>query len=209
MIATQHGHLEVVKLLLRHGANVNYHEPSSNRTALMEACHNSHTAIVTVLLDHGPCLDAVRIDGSSCLHIAAEVGNVDIVAALIKAGANLEVVNSFGVTALHLAITKRHGRVIEKLAKAGSNVDAPFPLHLPLHGSITARDMVGVACPEDVATVLQRSVCQKCGVGRKEAVERGNKIQKCGRCQRVGYCSKECQQSDWAAHKQVCAPRTA
>ena len=30
----------------------------------------------------------------------------------------------------------------------------------------------------------------------------------CGRCEVVGYCSRECQRTDWMAHKPVCAAQT-
>jgi hypothetical protein len=42
--------------------------------------------------------------------------------------------------------------------------------------------------------------CNKCQL--KEPNDK--KFSKCGRCQGVVYCSKDCQQSDWADHKIVC-----
>lgn len=43
--------------------------------------------------------------------------------------------------------------------------------------------------------------CAACGAAEAETV----KLKKCSQCQRVAYCSKECQVQDWkAGHKTVC-----
>jgi hypothetical protein len=42
--------------------------------------------------------------------------------------------------------------------------------------------------------------CNKCKVKESE----DKKFLKCGRCEGVVYCSKECQKNDWAEHKAVC-----
>lgn len=46
--------------------------------------------------------------------------------------------------------------------------------------------------------------CKFCG---KTAEQAGiSKIRLCLRCYKVGYCCKECQSSDWKAHKPACTP---
>eukprot|EP00123_Amoebidium_parasiticum_P007849 comp18408_c2_seq1/m.19615 comp18408_c2_seq1/g.19615 ORF comp18408_c2_seq1/g.19615 comp18408_c2_seq1/m.19615 type:complete len:189 (-) comp18408_c2_seq1:65-631(-) len=45
---------------------------------------------------------------------------------------------------------------------------------------------------------VQRSTCEQC-----KFTHYGN-MRKCGRCQRVMYCSHLCQVADWATHKSVC-----
>jgi hypothetical protein len=44
--------------------------------------------------------------------------------------------------------------------------------------------------------------CNKCNV--KEPKD--EKFLKCGRCEAVVYCTKECQKNDWPVHKTVCTP---
>ena len=55
------------------------------------------------------------------------------------------------------------------------------------------------------------TLCTFCGIGEgdwKEEEGEGKwvkKMQKCGGCQYVGYCSKACQAKDWKkGHKEVC-----
>lgn len=38
----------------------------------------------------------------------------------------------------------------------------------------------------------------------KEDLPAGGKLQKCGKCREVFYCSKECQSSSWPVHKKSC-----
>ena len=44
--------------------------------------------------------------------------------------------------------------------------------------------------------------CLKCG---KEE-EPGAKFKKCGKCEDVCYCSRECQKAHWKEHKKECQP---
>uniref|UniRef100_A0A0G4GGH2 MYND-type domain-containing protein n=1 Tax=Chromera velia CCMP2878 TaxID=1169474 RepID=A0A0G4GGH2_9ALVE len=43
-------------------------------------------------------------------------------------------------------------------------------------------------------------VCNQC----KKAAPQGQSFQRCGRCQKVAYCGKECQKMDWKQHKKAC-----
>lgn len=51
--ACQSGHLDVVKLLLSHGADVNHVHVKTGRTALMEASCRTNVSIVKELLRYG------------------------------------------------------------------------------------------------------------------------------------------------------------
>jgi hypothetical protein len=49
------------------------------------------------------------------------------------------------------------------------------------------------------AECVARAGCAAAGCASEEA------ISVCGRCEAVRYCSRECQRTDWKAHKRVCA----
>ena len=49
------------------------------------------------------------------------------------------------------------------------------------------------------AECVARAGCAAAGCASEEASSM------CGRCEAVRYCSRECQRTDWKAHKAVCA----
>jgi hypothetical protein len=49
-------------------------------------------------------------------------------------------------------------------------------------------------------------------IGRNRACKvcgKTTKVQRCAQCLKVGYCSKECQKSDWKSHKAFCKEEKA
>lgn len=53
MFAAQHGHREIVELLIARGANVNQKDSFYGMTPLIAAMQDSHAGVMTVLLEHG------------------------------------------------------------------------------------------------------------------------------------------------------------
>ncbi|KAK5452049.1 hypothetical protein LTS15_007772 [Exophiala xenobiotica] len=49
----------------------------------------------------------------------------------------------------------------------------------------------------------ERRVCVACNKSEVE-LPTGTGLKRCGRCQKVSYCSKECQTSHWPQHKAGC-----
>ncbi len=136
-LAAEHGRLQVVRLLLAHGAKVdNTDGHSGGKTALHYAAENGHAEIVEALLAHGADID--RTAGSSdfsALMYAAEQGHLDVVKALVKHGAALELRRSdssatpsaeaeSGQTALMLAAHNWHLEVVKFLAASGADINA-------------------------------------------------------------------------------------
>lgn len=60
MVASQEGHIEVVKLLVEHGVNVNTPN-SSGYTPVYVAAYNGHAEIVRTLASAGAHLDQVFV----------------------------------------------------------------------------------------------------------------------------------------------------
>jgi hypothetical protein len=74
-----------------------------------------------------------------------------------------------------------------------------------------------VACPssmKDVTEIMNDNLykrCKRCSSaedihGLIRSSSKGIKFKYCSRCQKVCYCSKECQNSDWKDHKFICKP---
>jgi len=78
MLAVSHGRLDMVKLLIEAGANINAQDDDGS-TALMCASEHGHTDIVRELLSHSECDPTITDnDGSTALSIAMEVGHKEI-----------------------------------------------------------------------------------------------------------------------------------
>ena len=76
--AAWHGHVDVVKVLIQNGADVN--AVAVNKwTALHFAAENGHVDVAKVLIQNGADVNAVHKDKRTALHIAAgSEGHVDL-----------------------------------------------------------------------------------------------------------------------------------
>ena len=80
--ASSNGHLDVVKYLVDHGANVN----ADDDEALIWASKNGHLDVVEYLVDNGANVNA---EDDYALRLASENGHTDIVKYLVDHGANI------------------------------------------------------------------------------------------------------------------------
>lgn len=88
-LAAYFGHFEIVKVLLRHGADPNI--PSNNSfqvTPLHSACAISHYEIAKLLIQNKADVNAKQQKGVTPLHSAAHNGHRDLVRLLIENGAD-------------------------------------------------------------------------------------------------------------------------
>ncbi|XP_023665526.1 histone-lysine N-methyltransferase EHMT2 isoform X7 [Paramormyrops kingsleyae] len=83
--AAQRGFLEICYLLIQAGAKVDTPDKSL-RTPLLEAIINNHVEVVRYLIQSGACVYHTEDDGSTGLHHAAKLGNLDIVNLLLGTG---------------------------------------------------------------------------------------------------------------------------
>jgi hypothetical protein len=113
-LASERGHLDVVKLLLDRGADVH----AEDDQALRWASKHGNLDVVKVLLDQGADVNA-RDD--EALLWASEWGHLDVVKLLLDRGAN---VNAQGDEALLWASEWGHLDVVELLLDRGAKVNA-------------------------------------------------------------------------------------
>jgi hypothetical protein len=87
LFAACEGHLEVARLLLDHGADVNATDPESGCTPLIGAALEGHADVVELLLDRGASIDAVTCRGDTALCWAEARGHREVAALLRSRGA--------------------------------------------------------------------------------------------------------------------------
>ena len=133
-IALAMGNLDDAQLLYDHGAHVDV-QGDDRRTPLYAA--TGHPKIVEWLLSHGA--DPYFLWDYSCLHIAAQSGQLEVTRILLRHRTDQNVLNNKGQTPLHLALAGGHINVAQLLLEHGVDVDVldddgQTPLHLASAG---------------------------------------------------------------------------
>jgi ankyrin repeat protein len=123
MFAARKGHLEHVRLLLQHGADVNAVN-CNGCNALMTAVHTADTAVAQLLLDHGADANATDLEGHNALFKATLGGNVSMMELLVQHGLSATTVDNLGQTLLIIAAHRGHTAVAEWLLQRGVAVNA-------------------------------------------------------------------------------------
>lgn len=124
MWASVNGNTEIVKLLLKNGAWVNYLN-SAVVSALWLAADNGHLAAVKELVKHGAHINNRNAENVTPLMAAAMHGHYAVVKYLIKAKADINLVhnNNDGDSALMLAIARKQNKVAQLLINSGANIN--------------------------------------------------------------------------------------
>lgn len=127
-VATYAGHHEVMRALVKAGANPNSLERDRYDIVTIAAVANDVPTLI-VSLDLGCSAKNItsRYDGTALI-AAAHLGHAEVVQTLIKAGAPLDHVNNLGWTALIESIVlgdggRRHVATLKALVEAGANVN--------------------------------------------------------------------------------------
>ncbi|GIY73435.1 poly polymerase tankyrase [Caerostris extrusa] len=143
----QRGHTDVVKVLIKHKANVDkltnaqhdkltplmfasqkghldvvkllveHNAQIKQRTALTHAVINGHTHITSFLLRLGANPNATDTSGNTLVHYAAAYGWYFSLKLLIEAGASLNLKNDWKITPLSLAFMKGHMGLVDFLVE--------------------------------------------------------------------------------------------
>jgi ankyrin repeat protein len=91
---------------------------------LVDAISANDVAAALQLLDNGADVRAARSDGTTALHYAVHIGNLELVQRLIKAGAPVNARNDYGSTPTQEAAERGDAALIRALLRAGANVES-------------------------------------------------------------------------------------
>jgi ankyrin repeat protein len=120
------GHFEIVRLLLSHGADVNY-ASLEGVTALMYASKAGYLEIVELLLSRGANANYANPQGGTALMYASIKGDFKMVGLLLSHGANANYANPQGITVLRHFSIKGHLGMVGLLLSHGAKVDHASP----------------------------------------------------------------------------------
>ena len=116
MAAALNGHLEIVRKLRMHGAEI---EPRG-WTPLIYAATGGHDDVVTYLLDQGADINAQSPNGTTALMMAVRESHPSTFDLLMRRGADIQHRNENGASALDWAKRGNEKAMAEKLRKAGA-----------------------------------------------------------------------------------------
>ena len=118
--------LEIVKILLQNGADVNTTD-EDGFTPLHIAAYNGNLQMVKILLQNGSgiFLDIKdNTNGRSALHVAVYDGNLEIVRVLVEKGANINAKDDDGFSPLHIAVYIENLKMLKILIQSGAHLNA-------------------------------------------------------------------------------------
>ena len=122
--AAERGDIEMVRGLLKDGADVNAAQ-GDGMTALHWAALHDDADMTAMLVYAGGNLEATtRLGGNTPLHLASRHGNASAIEALLDAGGAVNAFTTTGVTALHLAAAAGDPNAVAVLLVHGGGVDA-------------------------------------------------------------------------------------
>jgi ankyrin repeat protein len=129
-----HGLLEISRLLIEAGANVNL----ANRkgiTPLKEAAQIGAITLVQLLIENGANVDLAPSDfRDSPLIVASAKNHIDVVRILLAAGANIRAQQSSGWSPLHYALLNKNIDMANLILGHGPDINAStLPGLRPLH----------------------------------------------------------------------------
>jgi len=134
--ASYKGHIDVVRVLLDHGANVNMTD-KKNKTPLNLAFSGGHLEIMRMLLEHGADVDVPDRAYGLISHVASQYGQVEVVHLLLRHNANVNAPGYMNWTPLHSASDTGHAKVVQLLLDHGADINAQSKAHnTPLRNAV-------------------------------------------------------------------------
>uniref|UniRef100_A0A087XXV1 RING-type E3 ubiquitin transferase n=1 Tax=Poecilia formosa TaxID=48698 RepID=A0A087XXV1_POEFO len=119
--ASQNGHVDVLKLLLKHNVDLEAEDKDGDR-AVHHAAFGDEGSVIEVLHRGGADLNARNKRRQTPLHIAVNKGHLQVVKTLLDFGCHPSLQDSEGDTPLHDAISKKRDDMLSVLLEAGADV---------------------------------------------------------------------------------------
>ena len=119
VVAVEENQIEIVRLLLNHGADANIKDWTSKNTALDIAEQKGFKPIVEVLQQRG-----AKYSSGSSFHLAAKNGDIVSIEEMLEKGIDINEVDAGkGWTALHYAVNYGQKHLVEYLIIKGADVN--------------------------------------------------------------------------------------
>jgi ankyrin repeat protein/mRNA-degrading endonuclease RelE of RelBE toxin-antitoxin system len=131
-IATSHDSLEMVKLLVEHGADMEARDHQGN-TPFFFACVPKENSIMEYMLDQGANINMRTAQGGTALGMACYNGDLKKVTLLLNKGVDINLANNQGKTALHAACKNKTPQIVNLLLARGADINAKAEGGTPLH----------------------------------------------------------------------------
>lgn len=176
--AANAGQMEVARLLIAHGVNVNG-EAGHRWTALHQAARSGRNAMVELLIAHGADVDGPGDDGiawervgGTALYAAAAAGWTDTVDILLAHGADINATWPNGYTLLDMAVVSGSPFLVDLLIAKGADLNPTMPgVWTPLQAAALSE----WCQPERVEMIIAKGakldIFSASGLGRLEQVK--------------------------------------
>ncbi|MBF0518649.1 MAG: ankyrin repeat domain-containing protein [Nitrospirae bacterium] len=127
-LAAANGNIDLIMLLLKHGADVNDYTMWADLTPLICSVLFEQTTVVEYLLTQGADTEVVDDQGATALVYAVENGRYDIVKSLLENNANVNFHTNYadylGYTPLMIAVEKNKNELVLLLLEYGADITA-------------------------------------------------------------------------------------
>jgi ankyrin repeat protein len=160
------------------------------------AAQEGHVDAIKTLVGLGADVKTPANDGGTPVYMAAQEGHVDVIKLLVGLGANVNTPADDGATPVLVAAQEGHVDVIKVLYKLGADM---APTSYKCTALNVANDWDHAEAVVLIEKILNKmtSECAFCGCSTK-------RLSKCGKCEKVRYCSRDCQVKDHKNHKKEC-----
>ncbi|XP_053540094.1 protein TANC1 isoform X2 [Ictalurus punctatus] len=148
--ASSMGHVQVVELLLQHGAELDASD-KHGRSLLMVAASEGHVTTVDFLLSRGACMTAVDKEGLTPLSWACLKGQKSVVELLVEKGAQIDHTDKNGRTPLDLAAFYGDADIVHYLVERGAVIE-----HMDYSGMRPLDRAIGSRNTSVVVTLLKK-----------------------------------------------------
>ncbi|EAX98453.1 hypothetical protein TVAG_413490 [Trichomonas vaginalis G3] len=133
--ASERKSIEIAKLLVSNGADVNAKDFENRKTPLHYAAERNCQKLAEFLISHGANINAKNKHGLSAIHYAAGKENKELIEILISHGADVNSQDNFQITPLHISSFYNLKDITKLLISHGADVNSKdnddiTPLHL-------------------------------------------------------------------------------